>query len=281
MDATQQQIREQQKQSWNKFSPGWKKWDGLLMEFLRPMGDVMIEKLKIREGDHVLDIAAGTGEPGLTIAAIAKKGTVTGTDLSEEMLKIAEDKAAGRGLKNYSTMVTDAGELPFSDHSFTVVSCRMGFMYFPDMKLALDEMYRVLKPGGRIATAVWTGPDQNFWIMGLMGIVNKYVELPPPPPGSPGMFRCAAPGLMAGLFASSGFKNIKEQNIRGKADYVDSKTYWQHMKDCAAPVIALMEKSDTPTKEAIANDVLKLIDANSTNGKALLDFGANIIYAEK
>ena len=161
MDAIQEQIREQQKQSWNKFSPGWKKWDTLLMSFLKPMGDAIIEKLGIGEEDHVLDIAAGTGEPGLTIAAIAKKGTVIGTDLSEEMLKIAESNAAGRGLKNYSTKVADAGELPFSDDSFTAISCRMGFMFFPDMELALGEMYRVLKPGGRIAASVWAAPDRK------------------------------------------------------------------------------------------------------------------------
>jgi ubiquinone/menaquinone biosynthesis C-methylase UbiE len=281
MEPQLEQIREQQKQSWNKFSPGWKKWDELLMNFLQPMGDAIIEKLNIKVDDHVLDIATGTGEPGLTIAALAKDGKVVGTDLSDEMLLIADANAAARGLKNFSTRVADVCELPFEDNTFSAISCRMGFMFFADMQLAADEMYRVLKPGGRIATSVWAAPDQNFWIGGLMGVVNKYVEVSPPPPGAPGMFRCAKPGLIADIFAASGFKNIGEQNIQGKADYKDADTYWRHMLDAAAPVIALMEKSDEATKTAIKNDVYALINANSTDGRALLDFGATIVYGEK
>ncbi|HEY4196967.1 MAG TPA: methyltransferase domain-containing protein [Mucilaginibacter sp.] len=281
MEPQQEQIREQQKESWNKFSPGWKKWDELLMSFLQPMGDVIIEKLKLKPDDHVLDIANGTGEPGLTIAALVKHGKVTGTDLSEEMLRIAEANAEARGIKNFSTKVADACELPFEDATFTAVSCRMGFMYFPDMQLAANEMYRVLKPGGRIATAVWAGPEQNFWVTSLMGVVKKYIEVPPPPPGAAGMFRCARPGLIADIFAASGFKNVGEQNLQGKGDYVDADTYWKHMMDAAAPIVALMEKSGESVKTAIKNDVYELINANSTNGRALLDFGATIIYGEK
>jgi len=281
MEAQQLEIREQQKQSWNKFSPGWKKWDTLLMDFLKPMGDAIIEQLKIVDDDTVLDIAAGTGEPGLDIAGIAKNGAVTGTDLSEEMLLVAEENAAAKGLKNYHTKVADVCELPFEDDTFSAISCRMGFMFFPDMQLAANEMYRVLKPGGRIATSVWAAPDQNFWITGLMGVIRKYVDVPPPPPGAPGMFRCAKPGLMAEIFEASGFKNITEQSIKGKGNYVDAHTYWTHMMDCAAPVIALMDKSDEATKQAIKKDVYELINSNSTNGQALLDFGATIIYAEK
>jgi ubiquinone/menaquinone biosynthesis C-methylase UbiE len=281
MEQQQLDIREQQKQSWNKFSPGWKKWDSLLMQFLKPMGNAIIEQLQITDDDEVLDIAAGTGEPGLTIAAIAKNGSVTGTDLSEDMLSVAEDNAAAKGLDNYTTVTADVCDLPFPDDTFTKISCRMGFMFFPDMQLAADEMYRVLKPGGRIATSVWAGPDQNFWIAGLMGIIKKYVEVPPPPPGAPGMFRCAQPRFITDIFAKAGFKNITEKSIKGKGDYKDADTYWTHMLDCAAPVIAVMEKSDEATKAAIKHDVYELINANITNGHALLDFGATIIYGEK
>jgi ubiquinone/menaquinone biosynthesis C-methylase UbiE len=281
MELQQEQIREQQKQSWNRFSPGWEKWDKQTMEFLRPMGDVIISQLKIKPNDHVLDIAAGTGEPGLTIAALAKNGTVTGTDLSEGMLAIAGAKAEAKGIKNYCTKVADVCELPFKDNTFSVVSCRMGFMFFPGMQLASNEMYRVLKPGGRIATSVWSAPDKNFWVTSIMSVIKKHIELSPPLPGAPGMFRCAKSGLIADIFAQSGFKNITEQHIEGKADYIDADYYWQNMMDLAAPVISIMDKADDYTKAAIKNDVYELINANSTNGKALLDFGAIVIYGEK
>ena len=75
MEQQLTEIREQQKATWNKFSPGWKKWDEFTMNFLKPMGDKIIEALQIKADDHVLDIACGTGEPGLTIATLAPKGS--------------------------------------------------------------------------------------------------------------------------------------------------------------------------------------------------------------
>lgn len=89
-------IREQQKESWNKFSPGWKKHDDFMMDFLKPMGDLIITELSIQPEDQVLDIAAGTGEPGLTIAMLASKGKVTATDLADQMLEIAKQNAADK-----------------------------------------------------------------------------------------------------------------------------------------------------------------------------------------
>ncbi|MDF2433727.1 MAG: hypothetical protein JWP44_3358 [Mucilaginibacter sp.] len=281
MEFQQEQIRQQQKESWNKFSQGWKKWDKLVMEFLKPMGDAIIGHLNVQDTDIVLDIAAGTGEPGLTIAAIAKKGKVTATDLSEQMLQIAEANADAKGLKNYSTQVADVSELPFADNTFDKISCRMGFMFFPDMQLAANEMYRVLKPGGIMATSVWGDPAQNFWVTSIMGIINKYVEPAAPVPGAPGMFRCAKPGLMTSILSGAGFKNVAEQSITGKADYIDADTYWRNMMDVAAPVTAVMDKADEATKDAIKKEVFAMINANSVDGRALLDFNANIIYGTK
>ena len=202
------EIREQQKTAWNKFSPGWKKWDELFMDFLKPMGDEIIQKINPRKNDVVLDVAAGTGEPGLTIAAKVTNGKVILTDLSDEMLFVAKENATHRGIKNIKTLACDVCELPFSDNTFDAVSCRFGFMFFPDMLLAAKEMARVLKPGGRIATSVWDIAEKNFWITAMMGTINKNVGLPAPPPGAPGMFRCAKDSLMADLFKEAGLKNI-------------------------------------------------------------------------
>ena len=278
MGLQQEQISEQQKQVWNKVSAGWQKWDQFIMQFLRPMGDAIIDRLEIKEDDIVLDIAAGTGEPGLTIAGIAKKGKVIGTDLSDEMLQIAEVNAVAKGLKNYSTKASDVSKLPFDDNSFTKISCRMGFMFFPDMQVAADEMYRVLKPGGRVAISVWSAADENFWSTAMTSVMNKHIEMPTP---TPGMFRCSKSGLMTDIFAKAGFKHIGEQPMTGKVDFIDADTYWQNRTDISEPVIAAMGKMDETTIAAIKNEVYALINANSTNGRALLDFGTIIIYGEK
>ncbi|MDB5022492.1 MAG: methyltransferase type 11 [Mucilaginibacter sp.] len=281
MEFQQEQIREQQKQSWSKVSPGWEKWDRFIMEFLRPMGQAIIERLEIKEDDIVLDVAAGTGQPGLTIAAIAKKGKVTGTDLSDEMLMIAAANAAAKGLKNYSTKAADVCQLPFEDNTFTKISCRMGFMFFPDMQLATNEMHRVLKPGGRLAAAVWSSPDKNFWYTAMTDVINKYIELPQPPADAPGMFRCSKVGLMTGIFAQAGFKHIGGQEITAKVDFIDTDTYWQNRMDLSESLVAALAKADEATIAAIKNDVYGIINTSSIDGRALLDFGATIIYGEK
>ncbi|WP_223284492.1 class I SAM-dependent methyltransferase [Hymenobacter qilianensis] len=150
MDTQLEQIREQQKATWNKFSPGWRKWDDFTMNWLKPMGDEIIQALQIQPTDTVLDIAAGTGEPGLTIAGLASRGKVVITDLAEGMLEVACDKARQKGISNFETVVCDVSELPFDDATFDAVSCRFGFMFFPDMLLAATEMRRVLKPGAKL-----------------------------------------------------------------------------------------------------------------------------------
>ncbi|HEY8661022.1 MAG TPA: class I SAM-dependent methyltransferase [Hanamia sp.] len=255
MENQLKQIREQQKESWNKFSPGWKKWDNLFMDFLRPMGNEIIEQLHLKDTDVVLDVAAGTGEPGLTIASKVKNGKVIILDLAEDMLLIAHENAAQRGIKNIETHVCDACELPFVDNTFDAISCRLGFMFFPDMLLAAKEMYRVLKPGGRIATTVWNIPEKNFWVTAMMGTINKNMELPAPPPGSPGMFRGAKDGLITGICSQAGFKNISQKEITGKMDCKTTDIYWSVMTEIAAPIVAALSKADDAMKEKIKREV--------------------------
>jgi len=280
MNQQLEEIREQQKQSWDKFSPGWKKWDELTMDFLKPMGDEIIASIKPSGNDAVLDIAAGTGEPGLTIATMLQGGKVTITDLSGDMLTIAKENAAKRGISNIETIACDVCELPFADNSFDAISCRFGFMFFPDMQLAADEMIRVLKPGGRIATSVWNAPEKNFWVTATMGTINKNMELPPPPPGAPGMFRCAKPGLMKELFEKAGFKNITEKEVPSKLNSGTVETYWNMITEVGAPVVVALSKADEAMRQKIKKEVFELV-RNKYPGTVAIDASAMVISAEK
>jgi ubiquinone/menaquinone biosynthesis C-methylase UbiE len=281
METQLTEIREQQKETWNKFSPGWKKWDDFTMNFLKPMGDAIIEELNIKEDDVVLDVACGTGEPGLTIAAMAKNGKVIGTDVADKMLEIAKENADSKQIKNYETKTCDVCELPFEDSSFNKISCRMGFMFFPDMQLASDEMYRVLKTNGKMATSVWAGPDNNVWITTIMGIINKNLQLTPPPAGSPGMFRCAAPGFIKSIMDKSGFKNVNERLITGKVSYESFDHFWQMMNEVAAPVVGALSKADDEMKQKIKNEVQQLSEQYKTDKGLELDYGSWVVSGSK
>ncbi len=281
MNTEFEQIRQQQKESWNRFSPGWKKWDELTMNFLKPMGDEIIRSLKIKGDEMVLDIAAGTGEPGLTIAAMLKTGKVVSTDLSEGMLGVATEHAAARGLSNFETMICDVTELSFPDNSFDAVSCRFGFMFFPDMQLAANEMARVLKPGGKISTSVWNLPENNFWVTVLGGTINKNMQLPPPPAGAPGMFRCAAPGLMANLLKQAGFTNITETEVNGRLNTGTPEVYWDMMTEVAAPFVAALNNADENMKLKIKLEVFDLIQQKYPDAFVNFESSALVISGEK
>ncbi len=276
-----EQIRDQQRESWNSFSPGWKKWDDMTMYFLKPMGDEIIRMLNINDNDTVLDVATGTGEPGLTIASMLKNGNVVATDLSEGMLKIACENAVNRGIMNFETVNCDISSLPFEDNSFDAVSCRFGFMFFPDMLLAAREMFRVLKPGGRIAASVWNVPEKNFWVTAVMGTINNLMQLPPAPVGAPGMFRCAKEGLMQALFQQTGLKNIRQKEVTGKLPCGTADVYWSFMTEIAAPVVAALNSADETMRQMIKDEVLKKVNEKYPFGNVKIDSSAIVIYGEK
>lgn len=281
MEKQLEEIREQQKASWNKFSPGWKKWNDLMMDFLKPVGDEIIRSIDPKGEDVVLDIAAGTGEPGLTIATMLKGGKVIITDLSENMLEIAKENANRRGIKNIETRACDVSELPFADNTFDAISCRFGFMFFPDMLLAAKEMVRVLKPRGRIAVAVWNVPEKNFWVTVTGGTINRNMQLPVPPPEAPGMFRCAKEGLIQNLFQQAGLKNTSEKEVLGKLKSGTTDAYWDMMTEVAAPFVAALSQADDAMKEKIKREVYQAVNQKFPDENIIIDSSALVIYGEK
>jgi ubiquinone/menaquinone biosynthesis C-methylase UbiE len=281
MEALLEQIREQQEESWNKFSPGCKKWDELTFEFLKPVSDEIIRLLDPSDDDIVLDVAAGTGEPGLTIATLLKKGQVVSTDLAEGMLVVAAENALRRGIKNFETQKCDVCELPFADNSFDKVSCRFGFMFFPDMQLAAREIVRVLKPGGRIATSVWCEPEKNLWVTAIMSVINKIMDIPPPSIQSPGMFRCAKTGMIASIFVQAGLKKVSETRVNSKLNVGTKDRYWDYTTEAVAPVVAALSRTDDFTKGKIKKEVLTLINNHYPDDQVRIDANALVIYGQK
>jgi ubiquinone/menaquinone biosynthesis C-methylase UbiE len=266
MSSNLDQIRDQQRETWDRFSSGWKKWDEKVLRWLAPFGNAMVRHANLQEDSRVLDVAAGTGEPGLTAAALVPHGRVTVTDLSEQMLAAAAESAARRGVRNFETRVCDAGALPFPNASFDAVLCRFGFMFFPEIASAAGEFARVAKPGARICAAVWSGPDKNPWATTIMGTIARHVEMPAPPPGSPGLFRCAPEGIMRAAFVEAGLRDIEEEEISTFMVHERPEQYWQFMTEIAAPVVAGLAKADAATRDRIQTEVIELAHRSMRDG---------------
>jgi len=104
----------------------------------------------IREGHQVLDIAGGTGDLSMAFAKkVGKTGRVVHTDINEAMLRTGRDRLINKGIV-LPTMVCDAEKLPFDDASFDRVSVAFGLRNMTHKDVALAEMCRVLKPGGKL-----------------------------------------------------------------------------------------------------------------------------------
>jgi ubiquinone/menaquinone biosynthesis C-methylase UbiE len=281
MSTQLDQIRDQQQATWDKFSGGWKKWDARVLNWLAPVGAELIEGARLRANSHVLDIASGTGEPAFSAAAKCPQGKIMMTDLAEKMLEVAKESAARRGLHNVEARQCDAGALPFADATFDAVTARFGFMFFPDVLLAARELARVAKPGARVCTSVWSGPEKNPWATTIMGTIAKHVDIPAPPPGAPGLFRCAAAGYMAGVFREAGLKNVTEKEVTGQLSFESPEEYFTFMNEIAAPVVAGMAKADDPTRAKIKDAVTGIAAKTGTGGKVRFDWSAIVICGEK
>ncbi|MCK3780045.1 methyltransferase domain-containing protein [Ensifer sesbaniae] len=281
MSAHLDQIRDQQRETWDRFSAGWKKWDALVLGWLAPFGQAMIRHAAIEDGDQVLDVAAGTGEPGLTVAALIPNGRVTVTDLSERMLQVASENAGIRGLTNFETRICDAGALPFADAAFDAVLCRFGFMFFPDVAAAAEQMGRVAKPGARVCAAVWSSPEKNAWATTIMATIARNVELPKPPIGAPGLFRCAPEGMMTAVFADAGLHDVREEEITTTMVHESPEDYWAFMTEIAAPVVAGLGQADIATRERIKAEVLDLARQSMRAGKVELRSTATVVVGTR
>jgi ubiquinone/menaquinone biosynthesis C-methylase UbiE len=274
-------ISEQQKEIWNKYAPGWDKWDNLTMDISKPAGDAMIHSLYLKGDENILDIACGTGEPGLTMARILKKGKVTGIDQAQGMLAIAKAKADRLDIKSYETRTGEASRIPFPNGTFDAVTCRYGFMFFPDMGAVTNEIYRVLAPGGRVAIAVWDKPEKNPWVIMIMGTIMEKLGITPPPPGGPGMFRCAEKGMMAALFQKSGFVNVSEGIVAATLNIGTAQNYWDFMTEVGAAIVVALSKATPGQREEIKNEVIRKTKKRYPEEPIAIAASSLVIYGEK
>ena len=265
--ATGEEIRDGQRATWARLSGGWEKWDAVIMDQLGPVSAAIIDRLDVVDGQQHLDIASGTGEPGLTVATLAPTGHVVLTDLSAEMLDIATRRAGARGITNFETRVCSADDLPFGSATFDSVSVRFGYMFLPDLARATAEFARVLRPGGRIASSVWVRPEANPWTAIVMRAIATEVTLPPPDPNGPNMFRCAAPGYVAALYEAAGLHDVAESDVDVELVTDSPAQYWEMMSEHVSLAAAALRQVDAPARERIATAVMTEVAAYEVDGQ--------------
>jgi SAM-dependent methyltransferase len=194
-------------------------------------------------GFRVLDLACGSGEPSISLAALLKgTGQVIGMDMAAAPLEVARERARKRGLNNVEYLQGDVHALPFADQSFDRVTSRLGVMFFSDLAKALSEMHRVLKPGGRIALLAWGAMEQPYFeaTIGAVRRVRPELEIPP---AARAMFKFGVPGTLGGRLREASFGGIEEQVRRLPWDWHGTpEEMWDYFRGVTVPFRALLEQ---------------------------------------
>jgi len=240
---TARQIIEGQRQDWNRVAGGWEKWDRFFDEQMAFLNHGLVADAQLRSGMQVLDLGLGTGYPALLGArTVGPSGSVIGLDLAEQMLAAARRKATALGLANVTFRTGDATTLPFEANAFDAVTSRFCLMFLPEIPKTTAEIARVLRPGGWVAAAVWSSPDKNPSIGLSMEAIKSVIELPPPDPTAPGIFRLAKPGDLAGMLQQAGFVDVLDQEFFAELSYASAEEYYTSLMEIAAPIQNLMAK---------------------------------------
>ena len=275
--ASSPDPKESVRQDWLSAAPAWKKWYSQLAFQSRQATELVVQGAAISPGMHVLDLASGSGEPALSLsAAVGPEGRVTATDLIREMLQIAEENAAACNIKNIDFRAADAEQLPFPAALFDRITCRFGIMFIPNIQKALSEMRRVLKPGGRVSFITWGSIEENPMFSSMIGPFLKYVEVPPPPPDAPHVFRFADEKKLAELLSLAGFLQVTV--TKHKINWAWPGTpeqAWQGTSELAAPFKRIInaappDKRELAIHEAIEN-LRRFSDGQAVNIPATIN----------
>ena len=157
-------------------------------------------------GDKVLDIACGTGIAARQVAPLVGiDGKVVGIDINPAMLAVARTLEAPAGAP-VTWQQGSAQALPFSDASFDLVLCQHGLQFFPDRELAVREMHRVLRPGGRALAIVLQDIGRHPVFATMMSATAQQLDLPLSQVTIP--FVLADAGTLRSLYLAAGFKGV-------------------------------------------------------------------------
>ena len=237
------EFREQQRQQWSRAATGWHKWSEIIDAGAAGLSERMVELARVEPGSRVLDIAAGYGEPSLAAAARAgAEGAVVATDISAEMLALAEKRAAEAGRDNIEFVESDAASLEFPGATFDAALSRFGIIFEPDAEAAVTRIREFLKPGGRLVISSWGSPDRVPFIAVPMQTAIRRLGVPPPAPGAPGPFSHPMPEALAGLLETAGFSEVETEHAELTFEWPSPEAFTTFVKETVPPVSAMMAR---------------------------------------
>ncbi len=230
-----EEHRRRSAEHWEEAASGWVRRQEAIREWGAPVSHWMVEAIEPQHGQRVLELAAGLGETGLLAAElVAPTGGVILSDHAEAMLEGARARAAKLDLTNVEFQVWNAEWIDLPVASVDAVLCRWGYMLMADPLAALMETRRVLRPGGRVALAVWDSLAANPWALApRLELLERGLAQPPAQSTeyTPGPFGLGDPERLRALLGEAGFTEIVVAAIDVVQRHDSFAAFWETMLD--------------------------------------------------
>jgi SAM-dependent methyltransferase len=262
---------------WQETASYWTRHHDIIRMMFAPLTRALIEQAHIGEGQSVLDVAGGAGEPSLTIAqVVGPRGSVMCTDAVPEMVAAAERQALERGIANMRFRQCTADSLPFADDSFDVAVSRLGIMFFPDPLAGVREMLRVVKTGGHVAFAVWGKSELNAYSYVVTDVISRHVPSPKPDPDAPDAFRFAEPGKLAAILKQAGAIDVAESVVDFDiAAPLTPEEFWDFRSEISESLRTKLKSLADEERDQIGDEVRDAVKQFFSGG--LMTFPAQMI----
>jgi ubiquinone/menaquinone biosynthesis C-methylase UbiE len=228
--------RQASRESWEAAAPGWRRRQELMRSFAAPVSHWMVEAIAPQPGQRVLELAAGMGETGMLAAElVAPLGGVVVSDQAEAMLEGARARAIELSLSNVEFQVLNAEWIDLPLASVDAVLCRWGYMLMADPATALADARRVLRPGGRVALAVWDTIAENPWaLLPAQELLERDGGAPTssdPAEPRPGPFALASETRVTELLQEAGFAEVQVEALALTRRHASFEELWETTLD--------------------------------------------------
>jgi len=262
---------------WDSVAEAWDKERAFLNERERPVTERLLEALGVQAGDRILELCAGPGEVGLTLAARHPEARVLITDFAPRMVEAASAAAAGRGLGNVELRLMDAQDIDLPDASVDGVLCRYGLMLVPHIPEAFAGIRRVLRPGRILAYTTWAPPEMNPW-MTILGATLMQRGHFQPPEGAQG-FPLGDEASNLDVARAAGFEDVSWEPVDVTLRFPTFQRYWELTTGVAGPLVGIVKGLPDDEREAVRAQIEEYAAPFRTDGGLSFPSRRNLIRA--